>query len=253
MQQYNEKIEKHWERTPQNQEISHPENHPLNIIARIHTDFPAKFGIPRQSGIVDALKAIIVFEPHYRNPDALRGLEGFSHIWLIWGFFNTIRDTDTWAPMVKPPRLGGNMRMGVFATRSPFRPNALGLSSVKLDGIELHPEHGPILHISGADLMDNTSIYDIKPYLPYTDSHPEAVGGFADPLKDYALEVEFPEQLLCLIPKQYHEALMGVLAHDPRPSYHNDSERKYGFGFAGFNIRFTVQGNLLTVCEITQL
>lgn len=233
----------------QNNEKMDQENHSLRIIARIHTDFPAKFGIPRQSGIVDALKAVIVFEPQYRNPDALRGLEGFSHIWLIWGFFNTIRDT--WAPMVKPPRLGGNTRMGVFATRSPFRPNALGLSSVKLSSIELHSELGPILHITGADLMDNTPIYDIKPYLPFTDSHPEAAGGFADPLKDYALEVEFPEHLLSLIPAEHHEALLGVLAHDPRPSYHTDPERIYGFGFAGFNIRFTVHGNLLTVYEIT--
>lgn len=233
----------------QDQDFNHQENPSMKIIARIHTDFPAKFGIPRQSGIVDALKAVIVFEPHYRNPDALRGLEGFTHIWLIWGFFHTLRDT--WAPMVKPPRLGGNTRMGVFATRSPFRPNPLGLSSVKLDGIDLHSEHGPILHVSGADLMDNTPIYDVKPYLPYTDSHPEAAGGFADPFKDYALEVEFPEQLLRMIPSQHHEALLGILAHDPRPSYHKDPERKYGFGFAGFNIRFTVQGALITVCEVT--
>lgn len=227
------------------------ENHPLNIIARIHTDFPEKFGIPRQSNIVDTLKAVIVFEPQYRNPDALRGLEGFSHIWLIWGFLHTSRDT--WAPMVKPPRLGGNTRMGVFATRSPFRPNSLGLSSVKLDRIEVHPELGTILHVLGADLMDNTPIYDIKPYLAYTDSHPEATGGFAELRKDYALEVVFPEELLCLIPSKHHEALMGVLAHDPRPSYHNDPERKYGFGFAGFNIRFTVAGTLLTVCEVTEI
>jgi tRNA-Thr(GGU) m(6)t(6)A37 methyltransferase TsaA len=249
MPENNENIKKQWEGALQVQDLSQQDSPSMKIIGRIHTDFPAKFGIPRQSGIVDALKAEIVFEPQYRNPDALRGLEGFSHIWLIWGFFHTIRDT--WAPMVKPPRLGGNTRMGVFATRSPFRPNALGLSSVKLDGIELHPELGPILHVSGADLMDNTPIYDIKPYLPYTDSHPEAAGGFADPIKDYALEVEFPEQLLRMIPSQHREALLGVLAHDPRPSYHNDPERIYGFGFAGFNIRFTVQGNLLSVCEVT--
>lgn len=221
----------------------------LNMIARIHTEFPEKFGIPRQSGIVDTLKAVIIFEPQYRNPDALRGLEGFSHIWLIWGFFHTTRDK--WAPMVKPPRLGGNKRMGVFATRSPFRPNPIGLSSVKLDSIELHSELGPLLHVSGADLMDQTPIYDIKPYLSYTDSHPEATGGFAEPLINYALEVEFPEHLLCQIPFEHQEALMGVLAHDPRPSYHNDPDRKYGFGFAGYNIRFTVCDNLLTVFEVT--
>ncbi len=227
------------------------DNEPLLLrrIARIHTDFPEKFGIPRQSGIVDSLKAQIIFEPEFRNADALRGLEGFSHIWLIWGFLDTGRDT--WSPMVKPPRLGGNKRMGVFATRSPFRPNPLGLSSVELEGIELGTEQGPVLHVSGADLMDGTPIYDIKPYLPYTDSHPEALGGFADPLKEYALQVEFPERLLKLIPAQHHEALLGVLAHDPRPSYHNDPERKYGFGYAGFNIRFTVQDSLIKVCEVT--
>lgn len=249
MQDNNEIMKKDREREAQNREIIETENNSLSIIARIHTDFPAKFGIPRQSNIVDALKAVIVFESQYRNPDALRGLEGFSYIWLIWGFLHTKRDT--WAPMVKPPRLGGNTRMGVFATRSPFRPNALGLSSVKLENIEFHPELGPVLHVAGADLMDNTPIYDIKPYIPYTDSHPKATGGFADTFKDYALEVEFPEQLLCLIPKEHHEALMGVLAHDPRPSYHNDPERIYGFGFAGFNIRFTVRGTLLTVYEVT--
>jgi tRNA-Thr(GGU) m(6)t(6)A37 methyltransferase TsaA len=251
MPEINENIYEQCENALQNQDLNHQDTPSMKIIARIHSDFPAKFGIPRQSGIIDTLKAVIVFEPQYRNQDALRGLEGFSHIWLIWGFHQAERET--WAPMVKPPRLGGNTRMGVFATRSPFRPNALGLSSVKLDGIELHAELGPILHVLGADLMDNTPIYDIKPYLPYTDSHPEAVGGFADPFKDYSLEVEFPEQLLCLIPKEHHEALLGVLAHDPRPSYHKDPQRKYGFGFAGFNIRFTVKDTLLTVCEVTTI
>lgn len=249
MQENNGTMKKQGEGSSQDQNISKIENQSLKIIARIRTDFPEKFGIPRQSNLITSLKSVIVFEPQYRNQDALRGLEGFSHIWLIWAFSYAIRDT--WAPMVKPPRLGGNTRMGVFATRSPFRPNALGLSSVKLDRIEMHPELGPILHVSGADLMDNTPIYDIKPYLPYTDSHPEAVGGFADPLKDYALEVEFPEDLLILIPAEHHEALFGVLAHDPRPSYQNDPERKYGFGYAGFNIRFTVKGTMLTVCEVT--
>ncbi len=221
----------------------------LNIVARINTDFPEKFGIPRQSNIIDSLKAKIIFEPHYRNPDAVRGLEGFSHIWLIWGFLNTQRDS--WSPMVKPPRLGGNKRMGVFATRSPFRPNPLGLSSVKLERVELHPELGPILHVAGADLMDQTPIYDIKPYLAYTDSHAEATGGFADPVKDYGLEVEFPQELQNMIPKIHHEALYGVLGHDPRPSYHDDPDRIYGLGFAGYNIRFTVKEGKLKVCEVT--
>ncbi len=227
------------------------DNHKLKIIARIRTEFPEKFGIPRQSGIVDSIKATIVFEPEYRNMDALRGMEGFTHIWLIWGFFHT--KTDTWSPMVKPPRLGGNKRMGVFATRSPFRPNPLGLSSVKLESIEINPELGPVLHVSGADLMDQTPIYDIKPYLAYTDSHPEATGGFAEPLKDYELQVNFPEELINLIPKKHHEALYGIMAHDPRPSYHDDPERKYGFAYAGFNIKFTVSDLLLRVCEVTKL
>ncbi len=261
----------------------------MKTIARIRTDFPTKFGIPRQSGLVNALKAVIVFEPEYRNPDALCGLEEFSHIWLIWGFSkapcdtdtlreaphetdasridnpsdtshdaNTLRDIDTsridtWSPTVRPPRLGGNTRKGVFATRSPFRPNALGLSSVKLDRIELHPDLGPILRVLGADLMDNSPIYDIKPYLPFTDSHPDAVGGFADPLKDYALEVEFPEQWLRLIPQELREALLGVLAQDPRPSYQNDPERIYGLEFGGVDIRFTVRGIVLCVCEVVPL
>lgn len=231
--------------------ISHPESPSLKIIARIRTDFPNKFGIPRQSGLVDALKAVIVFEPEYRNPDALRGLEEFSHIWLIWEFSEAVRDT--WSPTVRPPRLGGNKRMGVFATRSPFRPNALGLSSVKLNGVEVHPDLGPVLHVLGADLMDNTPIYDIKPYLSYTDSHPDAVGGFSDSHKDYALEVEFPEQWLRLIPEEQREALLGVLAQDPRPSYQYDSNRIYGLEFGGYDIRFTVQGTLLAVCKVVPL
>ena len=221
------------------------ENQFPKIIARIHTDFPTKFGIPRQSGLVSALKSMIVFEPEYRNPEALRGLDGFSHIWLIWGFSEA--ECGEWSPTVRPPRLGGNKRMGVFATRSPFRPNSLGLSSVKLDKIELHPDFGTVLHVSGADLMDNTPIYDIKPYLPYTDSHPDAVGGFADPVKDNTLEVEFPEEWLRLIPENKREALLEVLANDPRPSYQNDPERIYGFEFAGFEIKFTVEGNVLKV------
>lgn len=223
----------------------------LKIIARIRTDFPTKFGIPRQSGLVEALKGVIVFEQEYRNPDTVRGLEGFSHIWLIWQFSESLRDN--WSATVRPPRLGGNTRTGVFASRSPFRPNPLGLSSVKLDCIELDPDLGPVLHVSGADLMDNTPIYDIKPYLPFIDSHPEAVGGFADSFKDYALAVEFPEQWLQLIPEEKREALQGVLANDPRPSYQNDPQRIYGFEFLDFDIRFTVRESVLTVCEVVLL
>lgn len=220
----------------------------VKIIARIRTDFPTKFGIPRQSGLIDALKGVIVFEPEYRNPDALRGLEGFSHIWLIWEFSEAVRDT--WSPTVRPPRLGGNKRMGVFATRSPFRPNAIGLSSVKLEGIELNSDLGPVLHVSGADLMDNTPIFDIKPYLPYADCHPDAIGGFIEPLQEHGLVVEFPDQLLGLIPIERHEALLGVLAHDPRPTYQKDPKRIYGLEFAGFDIRFTVRDNVISVCDV---
>ncbi|MDD4113208.1 MAG: tRNA (N6-threonylcarbamoyladenosine(37)-N6)-methyltransferase TrmO, partial [Herbinix sp.] len=200
---------------------------------------------------VDELKATIIFESKYRNPDALRGLEGFSHVWLIWGFHHNNRNV--WAPMVKPPRLGGNMRMGVFATRSPNRPNALGLSSVKLDGIENHPEYGSIIHVSGIDLVDQTPIYDIKPYLAYTDSHPDALGGYLDTIEDNKLHVEFSEELLKQLPKKYHEAVMGVLSQDPRPSYHNDPERIYGFYFADYNIRFKVRDKDLSVYEIIKL
>jgi tRNA-Thr(GGU) m(6)t(6)A37 methyltransferase TsaA len=225
--------------------------HSMKIIAHIHTDFTEKFGIPRQSGLIDALKGTIVFEPEYRNPDALRGLEELSHIWLIWEFSESVRDT--WSPTVRPPRLGGNKRMGVFATRSPFRPNAIGLSCVKLDNIEHHPELGPILHISGADLMNNTPIFDIKPYLTYADSYPDAVGGYTESLEDYILDVDFPERWLSLIPEDKRVAVKEVLAHDPRPSYQNDSSRIYGFEFAGFNIRFTVKDRMLTVCEVKEV
>ncbi|MBP8641291.1 MAG: tRNA (N6-threonylcarbamoyladenosine(37)-N6)-methyltransferase TrmO [Oscillospiraceae bacterium] len=227
------------------------ENTQNKIIARIHTEFPTKFGIPRQSGLVEALKATIVFEPEYRNPEALRGLEGFSHIWLIWEFSEAIRDS--WSPTVRPPRLGGNTRMGVFATRSPFRPNAIGLSSVKLDSIAQHPDFGSVLYVSGADLMDNTPIYDIKPYLPYTDCHPEAVGGFVEPLDERLLEVKFAERLLEQIPEERHNAIIGVLGLDPRPSYQDEPERVYGIEFAGFDIKFSVVGKTLTVCELVKL
>ena len=223
----------------------------LKIIARIRTDFPTKFGIPRQSGLVESLRGMIVFEPEYRNPDALRGLEGFSHIWLIWQFSESLREN--WAATVRPPRLGGNTRTGVFATRSPFRQNPLGLSSVKLDSIELDSYLGPVLHVSGVDLMDNTPIYDIKPYLPFIDCHPEAVGGFADSFKDYALEVDFPQHWLQLIPENRRETLLAVLANDPRPSYQNDPERVYGFEFLNFDIRFMVKDTVLSVCEVVLL
>ncbi len=229
----------------------YPVEYSMKVIAHIHTDFPTKFGIPRQSGVVDELKASIIFEPEYRNPEAFRGIEGFTHIWLIWAFSETMRDT--WSPMVRPPRLGGIKRMGVFATRSPFRPNSIGLSCVRLEQVELYTENGPVLHVSGADLMDKTPIYDIKPYLPYTDSHPEAQGGFADPVKDHALEVVFPEQWLGMIPEEKRDALMGVLAQDPRPAYQNDPQRIYGFEFCGLDIRFTVKDKVLTIYEIVVL
>ncbi len=234
-------------------EYGHASKLHLKIIARIRTDFPDKFGIPRQSGIVNSLKGAVVFEPEYRDANALRGIEGFSHIWLIWGFSRSLRDKDSRTVTVKPPRLGGNKRMGVFATRSPFRPNPLGLSSVRLDRIEQHPELGPVLHVSGADMVDKTPIYDIKPYLAFTDSHPEASGGFADPYRDYGLEVVFAEELIAMIPEKHREALLGILVHDPRPAYQNDPERIYGFGFAGYNVRFTVQDTIITVCEVTKL
>lgn len=222
----------------------------MNIIAHIHTDFPTKFGIPRQSGLVEELKGRIVFEPEYRNPDAVRGLEGFSHLWLIWQFTGTKRDS--WSPTVKPPRLGGNTRMGVFATRSPFRPNDIGLSSVRLERIEMTQHLGAVLYVAGADLMDGTAIYDIKPYLPYTDSHPEAVAGFAGQVLDYALEVVFPSELLECIPADRRAAIIAVLRQDPRPSYHHQPERIYGVEFAGFDVRFTVQEGVLTVCEVVE-
>lgn len=226
-----------------------PAERPIKIIAHIRSDFPSKFGIPRQSGLADALRATVVFEPEYRNADALRGLEGFSHIWLIWEFSAAVRDT--WSPTVRPPRLGGNTRMGVFATRSPFRPNPIGLSSVVLEGIELTESLGPVLRVAGADLMDGTPIYDIKPYLPYADSHPDAVGGFASQPAGAALQVEFPGALLEFIPGDRREALIQVLAQDPRPSYQDDPERVYGFTFAGCNIRFSVSGDTLRVLEVT--
>lgn len=220
----------------------------MRVIARIHSDFSTKFGVPRQSGLVDALESTIVFEPEFRNADALRGLEGFSHLWLVWVFDQAIRDN--WSPTVRPPRLGGNQRMGVFATRSPFRPNPIALSSVKLAGIEQTDEYGAVLKIRGADLMDGTPILDIKPYIPYADSHPDAVGGFASAPAGETLEVVIPPDLLECIPENRREALRGVLAQDPRPHYQNDPERVYGFGFAGLEVKFSVDGTRLTVSDI---
>lgn len=220
----------------------------MKIIARIETDFPEKFGIPRQSGLVEELKGTIVFEPEYRNPDALKGLEGYNYIWLLWQFEGVERDN--WSVTVRPPRLGGNKHMGVFATRSPFRPNPIGLSSVKLERIELNTERGPVLHVSGIDLRHNTPIYDIKPYLPYVDCHEDATGGFAHEVKDYELEVIFPEELLVKISEEKRKAIVAVLKQDPRPSYHNDPARKYGVSFAGYDVRFVVEGETLTVVEV---
>lgn len=220
----------------------------LRQIAHICSPFPTKFGIPRQSGLVDALRATVVFEPEFRNADALRGLEGFSHLWLIWEFSEARRDG--WSPTVRPPRLGGNARMGVFATRSPFRPNPLGLSCVRLEGIRHDAALGAVLDVSGADLMDGTPIYDVKPYLPYADCKPEAVGGFAASGEGRLLTVRADETLLAGLPARTREALLGVLAHDPRPSYQNDPDRVYGMAFGGCEVRFSVDGETLTVRSV---
>lgn len=227
------------------------ENINIQVIARMHSDFPTKFGIPRQSGLIEELTSTIVFEPDFRNPDALRGIEGYSHLWIIWQFSQAVRQD--WSPTVRPPRLGGNTRMGVFATRSPFRPNNLGLSCVKLLKIEDTAHNGTVLHVAGADLMDGTPIFDIKPYIPYSDSYPDAIGGFTDTAEDFILNVEFPPHLLSLLPKNKQQAAIGVLSHDPRPSYQRKPGRIYGLSFAGFDIRFTVQDKTLSVCEVTKL
>ena len=218
----------------------------FNIIARIHSDFPTKFGIPRQSALVPELKSRIVFEPEYRDENALRGIEQFTHLWLIWNF----SESKGWSPTVRPPRLGGNTRLGVFATRSPFRPNPIGLSVVRLEGVERDPKLGPVLVVSGADLLDGTPILDIKPYIPYADSHPEASGGFTEQTVSHHLDVDFPDQLLQRVPPDKRAALTGVLAQDPRPSYQDDPSRIYGFPFAGMEVRFRVEGNRLTVIDI---
>lgn len=223
----------------------------MHIIARMHSDFPSKFGIPRQSGLVEELRSTIVFEPEYRNADALRGITEFSHLWLIWQFSGALRQG--WSPTVRPPRLGGNTRMGVFATRSPFRPNHLGLSSVKLLGVEQTEAYGTVLHVGGGDLMDGTPIFDIKPYIPYGDCHPDATGGFTDRADDFLLDVKFPEELLNRLPESKRAAAAAVLSHDPRPSYQKDPQRIYGLSFAGWNIRFQVTEKTLVVLDVEPL
>ena len=215
----------------------------LKVIAHIHTAFPTKFGIPRQSGLVDSLRGEIIFTPEYRNADALRGLEDFSHIWLVWQFSGAVRDS--WSPTVRPPRLGGNERRGVFATRSPYRPNALGLSCVELAGVE----NGDLI-VRGADLLDGTPIFDIKPYLPYVDAYPDARGGFTDTTRAYALQVICPDALLCKVPEEKRPALLGVLKNDPRPAYQHDPARVYALDFGSNKVKFTVDGENLTVIDI---
>lgn len=228
------------------------EKHEIYPIAHIESDFPEKFGIPRQSSLVKELRSRIVFVPEYRNDDALRGIQEYSHLWLLWQFSQAAgaQKGNAWKPTVRPPRLGGNTRIGVFASRSPFRPNSLGLSCVKLEGMEHTKRDGTVLWVQGADLLDNTPIYDIKPYLPYVDSHPEARGSFSDEAKAYRLHVECPENLLKVLPAQKRQALLGVLESDPRPAYQQDSQRIYGMCFAGYTVRFRVDRQTLYVLEI---
>ncbi|MBQ8511777.1 MAG: tRNA (N6-threonylcarbamoyladenosine(37)-N6)-methyltransferase TrmO [Clostridia bacterium] len=228
----------------------------LETIAHICTDFPDKFGLPRQSGIVPGLSGTIVFEKEYRNPDALRGLEGYSHLWIIWGFsgaFASSVESRKWSPTVRPPRLGGNRRMGVFATRSPNRPNPIGLSCVKLESVEYGTDAGAVIHVSGIDMMDGTPIYDIKPYLPHADCQPDALGGFSSDVTGERVEVVIPDALLAKLPENKRDALTALLREDPRPSYQNDPERIYGFPYAGFEVKFTVSNGVLTVCGIDRL
>jgi tRNA (adenine37-N6)-methyltransferase len=223
----------------------------LKIIARVRSDFPTKFGLPRQSGLNEALVSEVVFEPEYRTPAALRGLDGYSHLWLVWGFSDARRAG--WTATVRPPRLGGNARVGVFASRSPYRPNPLGLSCVRLVALCRDPLRGHVLLVSGADLMDGTPVFDIKPYLPYADSRPEATGGFTDDCQFVPLAVTFPEPCLAMVPAEKREALFAALAGDPRPAYQNDPGRVYGFNYAGFDVRFTVADGTLTVTEVVRL
>ena len=227
-----------------------PEEISMKMIARIRSDFPTKFGIPRQSGLVRELKSTIVFEPEYRDENALRGIEQFTHLWLIWQFSGAVRED--WSPTVRPPRLGGNTRIGVFATRSPFRPNPIGLTSVRLEAVERDPHLGMVLVVSGADLMDGTPILDIKPYIPFTDAHSDAADGYTAQTITHALEVNFPQELLEHIDPDKRDALSGVLRQDPRPSYQDDPKRIYGFRFASWEIRFRVENNMLTVVSVEE-
>ncbi len=224
---------------------------PVHVIARIRTDFATKFGVPRQSGLVPETEAVIVFEPSYRDPEAVRGLGDFSHLWLLW-HFDQVRQ-EGWSPTVRPPRLGGNTRMGVFATRSPYRPNPIGLSSVRLLEVQPHTPEGPIIRVAGADLMDGTPIVDIKPYLAYTDSHPEAMGGFTDGLGDRTLSVVCPDTLLSALPDPVRRSLPAVLAQDPRPTYQKDPARVYGMTYAGYEVKFTVADGILQVLSIEKV
>lgn len=226
------------------------DNMQITPIAYMKSDFPSKFGIPRQSGLVEELQSTIIFHDEFRNADALRGIEGFSHLWLIWQFSKATGKP--WSPTVRPPRLGGNTRMGVFATRSPFRPNSLGLSCVRLVGVEQTAQYGTVLHVAGADLLDGTPIFDIKPYVPYADSHPDALGGFTDHAGEFLLDIDFPAPLLEKVPASKRSALQGILSHDPRPSYQENSDRIYGLSFADMNIRFTVHENYLKVIDVTK-
>ena len=220
----------------------------MQVIAYIHNDFKTKFGLPRQSGLVEEVTSVIVFEPPYRDPAAFRGIEDYSHLWLVWQFSEAKKEH--WSATVRPPRLGGNRRMGVFATRSPYRPNPIGLSSVTLTDVVMDEKNGPLLYVTGADLMDGTPILDIKPYLAFTDSHPEADGGFAAAIDPYRLEVDFPAELLEKIPKEKRNALLGALREDPRPSYQEDPERIYGLAFGSFDVRFSVREGRLIVVEV---
>lgn len=223
----------------------------ITPIAHIRSDFSSKFGIPRQSGLIDELEAEIIFEKEYSVPEAFRGIEGYSHLWILWQF-SECADKE-WSPTVRPPRLGGNKRMGVFASRSPFRPNSIGLSCVKLISVEETEENGVVLKVSGADLLDGTPIIDIKPYLPYVDSHPDATGGFALQEKEGSLEIVFPEEFLSVIPENKQDALRAVLKQDPRPQYQNDPNRIYGLEFAGFDVRFRIVDEVLTVVEVVEI
>ena len=223
----------------------------MKIIGHIRTDFPSKFGIPRQSGLIETLKGKIILEPEYRNPQVYKGIEQFSHIWLLWEFSEAQKEH--WSATVKPPRLGGKTRMGVFATRAPFRPNNIGLSCVKLDRVEMDEKDGPVLWVAGVDLLDGTPIYDIKPYIPLTDCHPEASEGYTKETKIHELKVEFLEELLNQYPEEKRQAVLGILAQDPRPTYFQDPERVYGVPFAGFDVKFKVDGDTLVVCGLERL